>query len=138
MKLLVERKPYDGKYTPAALAAVAGADCLACVQIMIEQGMSKTALSDAFRSAALSARPEILNVLLKAGADVNAKDGAGSSALMRAVTSDFADVPRIQLFLDHGADVNLRDRNGDTALRKARQKGESQVAALLINAGEKE
>ena len=138
MKLLVEQKPYDGKYTPAALAAVAGADCLACVQIMIEQGMSKTALSDAFRSAALSARPEILNVLLKAGADVNAKDGAGSSALMRAVTSDFADVPRIQLFLDHGADVNLRDRNGDTALRKARQKGESQVAALLINAGEKE
>ncbi len=99
--------------------------------------MSKTALSDAFRSAALTSRPEILNVLLTAGADVNAKNGAGVTALMRAAHSDYADVPRVKFFLDHGADVTARDRNGDTALREARLEGESRVIELLVSAGKR-
>ena len=50
-------------------------------------------------------------LLLRAGADVNARDKDGSTALMLART------PRmVKFLLAHGAKVDLRNKNGETAL----------------------
>jgi ankyrin repeat protein len=80
-----------------------------------------------------------MNALLAAGADVNLRDSTfGSTALIRAAYSDYAETERVKLLLDHGADVNIRDSKGDTALRIAKSKGATKVVALLVSAGAKE
>jgi ankyrin repeat protein len=74
--------------------------------------------------AALFNRPEILELLLKAGADPNVtvsnpdEDVRGETALMYAV--DLPEKIRIvELLLKHGADPNLADSKGQTALYHA-------------------
>jgi ankyrin repeat protein len=57
-------------------------------------------------------------LLLKYGADINAKDGLGATPLHQAVISESWDVGRV--LLDHGADVNTRWANGDSPLKTLR------------------
>jgi len=132
MKLLA---PSGRKVSPLALSGAAAADCLECVQWIIGQGTDPVSAGDALRLGMIAARPEILNALLQAGANVNAKDGFGTTALMRASYSDFGDAERVKLLLGHGADVTARDQSGDTALMKARRKGASEIVDLLVQAG---
>jgi ankyrin repeat protein len=136
MKLIARQR--DGKFPAAALGAAAGADCFDCVQLILAQGTTPKDAGDALRTASLTARIEVLEALIAAGADVNAKDGTGTTALMRACYADFGDAARVDLLLHHGADVAARDANGDTALKKARRKGGSKIVAMLENAGAKE
>jgi ankyrin repeat/SOCS box protein 6 len=53
---------------------------------------------------------------LEAGADVNAKDKEGKTALMHAAGGQ-ADRELITLLLDSGADVSAKYNEGETALR---------------------
>jgi ankyrin repeat protein len=129
MKLLAAQR--DGKYPPAAVTAAAQADCMACLRMVLDQGPPKAAISDALRVASVTSDIDILKALLAAGADPNAKDATGQTALMRAAYSDLADPERVRLLLDHGADVNAQANNGDTALKKAERKGPTDVAKLL-------
>jgi ankyrin repeat protein len=78
--------------------------------------------------------PEVKRLLAK-GADVNAKDRDGSTALMIASSLDKPEV--VQLLLDEGADVNARNKNGLTALMLASKQGYRKVKELLIKAGAK-
>jgi ankyrin repeat protein len=55
---------------------------------------------------------DAMRLLLDRGADVNARSGFGSTALMWSVT----DAKKVRLLLDRGADVNLAARSGRTAL----------------------
>ena len=48
--------------------------------------------------------PEIVRILLEAGADVNAVDSGGYTALMEAVLN--SNTPMVSLLLAHGADVH--------------------------------
>ena len=52
--------------------------------------------------------PEVASVLLEAGADIHARDGAGVTPLMIAVGSQRleAAVPLLRVFLKYGADVD--------------------------------
>lgn len=55
---------------------------------------------------------KFIEKLLEAGADVNAQDPEGNTALMAMVKRD----PKIvQLLLDHGADTGIRNKQGNTA-----------------------
>ena len=76
--------------------------------------------------------------LINAGADVNAKDWYGRTALMKACTAE-----QTKLLIDAGADVNAKDKGdyaplisievgGRTALMEART---AEQTILLINAG---
>jgi ankyrin repeat protein len=72
--------------------------------------------------AARNGRFNVLKVLLDKGADINAQDNRGDTALMRAVTNATSgdetanDLKAVTLLLARGANVNLRDKNGFTAL----------------------
>lgn len=136
MKLLAAKR--GGKYPPGALTGAAFMDCLACVQLVLEQGVNKVAASNALEVAATPGRVQLLEALLAAGADVNVRDSNGTTALMRAAYSDYPEVDRVQLLLAHDADVNARDESGDTALRIAKRKGSTSVVTLLLKAGAKE
>ena len=57
---------------------------------------------------------EIVEMLLKAGADVNAQANGGMTPLMYAANADIVD-----LLIKHGADFNMRDTEGLTALGHA-------------------
>jgi ankyrin repeat protein len=60
---------------------------------------------------------ELVKTLLDKGADVNARDNRGKTALMSAVWG--GDLKVVQLLLDWGADANAKTIGGRTALMEA-------------------
>ena len=70
------------------------------------------------RWAAENGHGEIVQALLQKGADVNAKDAQGRTALMLAVERGHA--AAVQVLLEHGADVNLKDAQNQTAVMRAK------------------
>lgn len=75
----------------------------------------------------------LVKALLSNGADVNAKDNDGWTALMLASDSDHFEV--VQALLANGADVNAKDRRGWTALMLASRTGSLDVAQALLAKG---
>jgi ankyrin repeat protein len=67
--------------------------------------------------AAGKGHTEIILSLIRKGADVNAKDEHGRTALMRAVQG--RQIETIQVLLDHGADVSAEDCHTWTAMTDA-------------------
>ncbi len=75
-----------------------------------------------------------VKALLKSGADVNAAQGDGMTALHWAATN--GDAPLVQMLLSAGANVRATTRlGGITALHMASEGGHSEVVAALIAAG---
>ncbi len=70
---------------------------------------------------------------LEKGADVNAKDMYGSTALILACRYGYTDMAR--LLIKKGADVNAKNRWNETALKGACYNGNMDVAQLLIEKG---
>jgi len=67
-------------------------------------------------------------LLLAAGADVNAHDSKGNTALM--LCRD--DVEQVELLLKAGADPNVRNLEGETALSKSY---DEEIKQILIKHG---
>ena len=76
---------------------------------------------------------DISKLLVNKGADVNAEDISGGTALMRAAYKGKLDVA--QLLIKKGADLNAKDAKGRTALSIAVYNGEIGIAKLLIENG---
>jgi uncharacterized protein len=79
----------------------------------------------------------IVSCLLQNGADVNAVDVFGSTALMVATKSARC-MEKVQLLLECGGDVDATSRNGETALMAAaRSPGyqKDQIIKLLLHSG---
>jgi ankyrin repeat protein len=76
-------------------------------------------------------------LLLKAGAEVEAQHQLGTTALHWAAMSGRLDL--IELFLQHGADINRRGRKfggePETPLDLARGRDQADAAALLLERG---
>jgi ankyrin repeat protein len=83
--------------------------------------------------AAMAGQANVLEVLIEDGANVDATDADGKTALMSAVIMDSPEV--IRALLARGAAVSARDAAGQTALGMARQFGRADVASLLEKAG---
>jgi ankyrin repeat protein len=78
---------------------------------------------------------ELIGELLKAGAEVNARDLRGMTPLMLAVASETQDIDVVKLLLHAGARPNVKSAAGETALDWANRYGSRRVIAALIRAG---
>jgi ankyrin repeat protein len=95
----------------------------------------KSTGSNALEHAIQNANREMVQVLLWARADVNARNGSGQTVLMmlgEKITSDI-----VWDLINAGAKVNLRDHDGDTALIEAARSNNLDVMKTLLEAGAK-
>lgn len=76
-------------------------------------------------------REAMLRSLLANGADVNARDKEGYSALMVAVSN--GSPTSLSILLSAGADVNARSNNGTTALTEAAARGKVDATQVLLD-----
>ncbi|HKP37790.1 MAG TPA: ankyrin repeat domain-containing protein [Pyrinomonadaceae bacterium] len=79
-------------------------------------------------------RPELVELLIANGAEVNLQARDGSSAIMYAAKN--SDIQAVKALLKSGALVNLADNEGETALIKAvRFSCEEDIIRALVDAG---
>ncbi len=82
--------------------------------------------------AALHGTPEVLGLLLRHGADPNAVNKDGASALLFAA----GDLHKVRLLIDGGAQVNVRTALGNTPLIAAASHSDNlSVVKLLLDKG---
>src|SRR5262245_700557 len=77
----------------------------------------------------------LLRAMAATGADLNARDGSGSTALMWAAFNEHGDAALVEELLARGADPLAANRAGETALVWALRRGETPAVAALRKAG---
>jgi ankyrin repeat protein len=77
-------------------------------------------------------RVAIAQILLDAGADVNAVRLRHGSVLTKACEGEFSDL--VRLLVSRGADLHLRDAKGRTAIEIAKERGAEQIIGMLKRA----
>jgi ankyrin repeat protein len=86
-----------------------------------------------FERAATSGDVLALEVLLDAGADIDAKDRYGQTALM--LTAHRGHLVAVEALLRHGVNLNVTAKFGLSALMLAIVAGHEAIARALVNAG---
>ncbi|XP_029926649.1 fibronectin type 3 and ankyrin repeat domains 1 protein-like [Myripristis murdjan] len=81
------------------------------------------------RVSAVSGNAAVASLLIKAGADVNAKDKDGKTPLMVAVLNNYEKL--VQLLLDSGADPHVKNEFGAGAAEMANAFGRESIVRLL-------
>ena len=119
----------------------AGAGCLEIVMLLLRLGTDPniegrgqhTPLYCVANECASQTGPEVVRVLVQAGADVNACGVTRATALHMAARRGHVETARA--LLDCGAAVNARDRKGDTPLQRAINCRKNEVSQLLRERG---
>jgi ankyrin repeat protein len=83
--------------------------------------------------AAREGHVDLVKLLLNAGADVDAKDNRGTTALMKATREGHKETAK--LLLDRGANVHAKNRFRSTALRFASLGNCKEILELLLDRG---
>jgi len=123
----------DGRLAESKLLVAAGAD----VKLADPNGISP------LLTAIFNDHLDVATFLLDHGADVNAYHPLGRTALMFAAISDFPSVDVVKVLVERGANVNARSQHkqagddGRTVLELAKWRGNTDIVALLTNAGGK-
>lgn len=96
-------------------------------------GTRVNAQGDDLNNAAMNGDLPRVKTLLAKGADINAKDHDGMTALMLASITGHVDV--VQVLLAKGADVETKENDGATALILASENGFTEVVKALLAKG---
>ena len=75
---------------------------------------------------------ELVQILIVANADLNAKDGSGNTALHLAVQQKDADPELVRILVEAGADVLARNNAGRTPLENATENGALEIVRILV------
>jgi ankyrin repeat protein len=133
---LVNEFSPDG-WTPLHLAAFFGHAKL--VEYLLGKGAVATAVSrnpnenTPLHSALAGNHKFAAGLLLGAGSDINAADGAGWRPIHIAAFNNNLDA--VKTLIAQGADVNAANNEGRTALSLAQEKNQREAAALLRRHG---
>lgn len=137
MKQLIKSYPnlinYKNKngHTPLILACYSGN--MEVIEVLVDQVDDLDALSNegtALMAATFKGNIEISKLLLEHGADVNATDLNGNTALHFAVR--FTNPEIIKLLMDYKADVNVLDVKKMSPLDYAKRDKNENILKLLI------
>jgi ankyrin repeat protein len=124
-----------------ALANVAGAGCEKCMDLLVARNLDAMQYTIALGSVVVLDNPNLVRLMIQHGADVNAADPTGRTALMYAAVSDLLPVEPVKMLLDKGANVNAKSQHsqsgdtGRTVLDIARFHGNTAVVELLLKSG---
>ncbi|MFY9259905.1 MAG: ankyrin repeat domain-containing protein [Gallionella sp.] len=135
-KLLIARGAdiEGGGSSPLSSAGMNG-DFVEIAQLLVENGAKVNTASPAgwhpLRTAAGRGNIKVTNYLLAQGADPNATDQAGFTALYSAASSDYS-VPTAETLLRHGANPNAKNMHGSTALHQAASQCAVKAIELLL------
>jgi uncharacterized protein len=130
--------PSGGPSGAPPLLACAQRGAVPAVQMLIARGADVNA-KDSWRGqtplmwAAAENHSDLIEVLLAAGAAVDARSTGNFTALMFAVRQDAREA--VRLLVAAGADVNLTGPNGQDVLRLAITNRHYTLAATLLDAG---
>jgi hypothetical protein len=106
------------------------------VQLFLAAGMPAVVHGKQAIWAAISFKhPEVVKVLIDAGADVNQAGEYGQTMVMLA--SDLKHLEILQMLIDAGADVNRPNEYKIAPLATAAEQGGKEVVELLLKAGAK-
>ena len=86
-----------------------------------------------WKNASKSGDDQAILDLLDSGADVNARDRYGQTALMLSALSGYTEV--VEILIAYQADLNITAKYGLSALMLALIAGHTDVAELLVKAG---
>ncbi|MDQ2979499.1 MAG: ankyrin repeat domain-containing protein [Acidobacteriota bacterium] len=123
----------DDGFFPLGLAAFFGRPD--AVRLLLDSGADVRAVArnpmrvEALHSAAAGHDASIVLALLEAGADPNARQQVGFTALHEAASEGLDEMAR--LLVAHGARVDLSTEDGKTAVDLARGKGHGKLADWL-------
>jgi ankyrin repeat protein len=85
----------------------------------------------ALHAAAARTMPNIVKMLLDAGADINKEDNDGRTPLITAISLDNIDM--VKFLIANGADINMINRNNETPLYIAATLSNTKVIKLLFS-----
>ncbi|KAH9500048.1 hypothetical protein Btru_076480 [Bulinus truncatus] len=86
-------------------------------------------------AAGLQEKFEIMDLLLKHGADVNRKDASGKTPLIHASSRDLLET--VKWLCEHGADVKMLDKSGMAAIHHAVDGGFVKVVEWMLDNSDK-
>ena len=125
----IEAEDKDGK-TPLYLAKINNHEGLAIA--LVKAGLILT-LNKSLLIAAGEGNYEEVENILKQGADINAKNKGGFTALHEAAKNGHATT--VSLLLNRGADINAKNRDGETPPYLAKNNKHEDLARALTKAG---
>ena len=143
MQLLIARGADVKSAAPMALTMAITSYCEKCTDLLVKQNLDKGAYTFALLNVVGYVDAKTNAMLLDHGAEVNAVDPFGRTALHYAAVSDLIPADTVKLLIDHGANIDAvsqHKRSGDaglSALDIASMNGNTPVVEVLRKAGAK-
>lgn len=104
-----------------------------------ENDMRETALILASGSFFATNRVKVVKMLVAAGAEIEARDESGRTALVAAILAGTGGYPEVlKALIELGANINVCDAGGNSVLKLAQNLGRETVASIFTEAGASE